>query len=393
MEQQKINNALYFPMLVSENGNIERMTPDFSAEIWEKFHALPQEKQDILVSKELPYKIKDLQDAFHLDDKAIGHVTLMVRKIFFGELAMAEVEAKIGSMLATTNGGDPNQAKTIVEFIQKEIIELKPKPRAEEAEEEERLPAATVNMPLLQALSKYEGLGNQLITQERIKVKSQPEPVRPSLLYWLKYYRDDIGVGHHDSVQRGQFLFRSENGKKLSAEERERLGFILKSVEENFPLAIDTEHQEIIFPTFQGVMIGNRKEPAAIPANARIIRGPVFGGTAEEGERMEKKFTPANLNPYESGGLRIGRGTHFGNLEQPAAPAEPGAVSFSASHMFPAEKEAAEHTAAASQAEMRQASQPAPQPAPRPVVAPGPKPNPFHIHPVSLGKKDSRNQE
>src|SRR3990167_4256207 len=57
----------------------------------------------------------------------------------------------------------------------------------------------TVYLPLLQALPKYKNLGNQLITRERIKVKSQAEPVRPSLFYWLKYYRDELGIGQHSS--------------------------------------------------------------------------------------------------------------------------------------------------------------------------------------------------
>lgn len=262
-----------------------------------------------------------------------------------------------------------------------------------------------IQSSLLQALSKYENLGNQLITEERIRVKSQSEPVRPSLLHWIKYYRDELGVGHHDSVQRGQFLFRSENGRRLSAQERERVGLILKSVEENFPLSIDTERQEIIFPAFQGVTVGGRKEPPAIPANARIAKGPEFFNVAMESRRAEKVFAPAH-NPNEnggpahiatqsvSGGLHIGRGTDFTHL-QPAAPVsaapgvpaparnDSGRVSFSAGHVFPAEKEAAENKTVAAKTE----AQGTQGQAPRPVSQPAPRVNPFRINPVSLGKK------
>lgn len=380
--QNKIKNPIYYPLLASENASGGVKLPEEIRDIWSRFDALSEERKNILSSIEVPEKMKLLQDTFGCDDGAVEGISVLIRWLFFGQINPQGFQEGIKDVCEELA---PDKTAQVLSFIQKEIIELKPKPRVEETEEEERPKAAIMNMPILQALSKYEKLGNQLITEERIRVKSQPEPVRPSLLYWLKYYRDDIGVGHHDSVQRGQFLFRSENGKKLSAEERERVSLILKSVEENFPLAIDTERQEIIFPAFQGVMIGDRKEPAAIPANARIIRGPVFGGTAEEGQRAEKTFASANLNPYENGGLRIGRGTHFGNIKQ-AEPVVPGAVSFSTSHMFPAEKEAAENTAA-QQTETRQAPQAAQQPAPRPAAAPAPKPNPFHIHPVSLGKK------
>ena len=386
----------YYPMLVI--GSDEADTIKALTHIWERYRALPQERKNILVSNELPSQLKKLEDVFHLDESAFENIVIYVRKIFFGELSLAECEAKIGSMLAVTGGGDPNQAKAIVEFIQKEILTIQPKPEVEERVEEIKPQSVTISMPLLQALSKYENLGNQLITQERIRVKSQAEPVRPSLLYWLKYYRDDIGVGHHDSVQRGQFLFRSENGKRLSAEERERLSLILKSVEEDFPLAIDTERQEIVFPVFSGVTVGGQDQPRALPANARMMRGPAFVDNGAGDERA-KKFIPAS-NPVlqysdagrsdrtvatqgAASGLRMGRGMHFSNLEQTkTVPSEPGAMSFSASHIFPAEKEGTHEQASVEQARMPQTQ----KPAPRPVPTPAPKPNPFHIHPVSLGK-------
>lgn len=406
----------YYPMLFMGAGEADAIAA--LRRVWTAYQMLPADKKHILLSDEMPEKIKALQDTFRLNNEVIGNVTILIRKIFFGELSMAEAEAKIGSMLATTGGGDPNQARAIVQFIEQEILTLKPKPKAEETSTEEaQVAAVTANLPLLQALSQYERLGNQLITEARIKVKSQPEPVRPSLFYWLKYYRDSIGVGHHDSIQRGQFLFRSENGQKLSPEERERLSLILKSVEENFPLTIDTERQEIIFPAFQGITIGNRKEPAAIPANARIIRGPALsdlsdpGGAAQDERRLEKTFTPDRsdasrppaLDPYASrgpartvlpdapGGLRMGRGTHFGNLQTtPSDALAPGRLTFSTSHTLPAEKAAAAPTPPSSHS-APVLPQPPSVPVSRPkAVPPAHQPNPFHIHPVSLGKEEKQ---
>ena|GEM_PF-3072384 len=287
----------------------------------------------------------------------------------------------------------------------------------------------TVSLPLLQALPKYENLGNQLITRERIKVKSQAEPVRPSLLYWLKYYRDELGIGQHSSVERGDFLFRSENGRKLSGEERERISLILKSVEENLPLSIDPKNQEIVFPVFQAVVMTPRKEPAS--------------STVQRGE-------PGSLSFSESGGLHISRGTSFNMLSRkesvpsagkesarPSAPRNAGEISFSTSHVFPAEKEAVESRDAVSaklergepsflsfptpsspkavnapafsapKAEENEAGKPAPAPAPYVAKEPARNPaeqesgsgessqsrfarqklNTFRIRPVSLGRK------
>lgn len=404
----------YHPMLVSHSGTDERMDSVTALALWERFDQLP-EAQRMLVSADIvAEKIKILQETFHCDDRMIGQITLIIRKIFFGELSLPECEAKIGSILATTSGGDPNQAKAIVEFIEKEILTIQPKPEAEEIQETIKPQRVTMNISLLQALSKYQNLGNQLITRERIRVKSQPEPVRPSLFYWLKYYRDELGVGQHDSVQRGQFLFRSENGKRLSAEERERLALILKSVEEDFPLSIDTERQEIVFPVFSGVMVNEGLQTSVAPASARMTHSPAFIDTRANDERA-KKFTPANAPVLRSrdtsqqrdsiatqgaaGGLRMGRGMHFSNLEQVRAvtdesyiPAQNnvGNMSFSANHIFPAEKEITKESVSSGQTVEMPVQKPTQQETPsvlRSVASPSPKPNPFHIHPVSLGKK------
>lgn len=354
-----------------------------------------------------------------------------------------------------------------------------------------------ISLPLLQALSKYENLGNQLITGERIRVKSQPEPVRPSLLYWLKYYRDELGIGQHSSVERGDFLFRSENGRKLSASERERVNLILKSVEENFPLSVDISRQEIIFPASNAFSITSAGRPApqdvvlarpdmptrlddsprqARPDEAsgqvrsdeapRRVRtepipsayrgGPAFivsasaaksvsesvpaessrpafppspvrssyanspGGVTktlgtpvffvpkpEEGEVRQPQSSPqfgeagsepasSPSRPYESGGLRIGRGTSFNISKEPTGPlTQAKSVSFSTSHIFPAEKEVAERRVSAPENVAASISQPtfvSASPQPQPVAK---KLSPFHIRPVSLGGKDQyeQNQE
>ncbi len=234
-----------------------------------------------------------------------------------------------------------------------------------------------VQFPLLQALSKYENLGNQIITSERIKVKSQPESVRPSLFNWLKYYRDELGIGQHSSVERGEFLFRSENCRKLSAEERERISLILKSVEEYAPLAIDTSRQEIVFPVFQGAPANVGRRPDA-GLNTLIASAPAFPAPAEAKPRTEKTFPPIAPNVYIGGGLSIGS-SEYADSFKPAVPASP-AVSFSAGHIFPAEKEVApnksESEMVIAKKELHPASSPTPQAPPSDL---------FYIRPMSQG--------
>lgn len=343
----KINSPIYYPLLASEEINGGAVSKIEAQEIWSRFDLLSENEKALLTDEEMPKKIKELQDKLGCDDASIESVSVLLRWFFFKEVDEQGLYISLQEIVA-------EKADQALKFIQKEILTIKPKVKVEEvSEEEKKQVAVTVKLPLLQALSKYEQLGNQLITRERIKIKSQSEPVRPSLLYWIKYYRDELGVGHHDSVQRGNFLFRSENGKRLSPEERERVNLVLKSVEENFPLEIDTEQGLVLFPTFVAP-----QAPRPVPQAA----------------------APSRMAP-----LQNSASFHFGtttmNAPKTAAPEQSGTLSFSSKHVLPAEK---------AQAIPQERTAPEPQNMPQRMAprAPMPKANPFHIRPVSLGKEE-----
>lgn len=332
-------DKIYYPMLLSEEGMDKQRSSEEYKALWKKYLSLSPKNQDILVDEQMSIKIKILQDQFHLSAMSTGYISLFIRKIFFKELTLEECEAKIGSMLVTTGGGDPNHAKAITSFIQKEILTIEPKLTGGIVEES--VPKrATMNLPILQALSQYERLGNQLITKERIRIKSQSDLVRPSISYWIKYYRDELGVGHHDSVLLGNFLFRSENGKKLAPDERERLKLLLKSLEGNFPLVIDTERQEVIFPPFQGVIATiptikkemkpvtssplslTEEKPIAVPQNTSQESSSSFSETGENHPRENNlAFTMHQEVPHPQS-------------------SEDATMRFSSRHIFPVEREA-----------------------------------------------------
>lgn len=389
---EQINNPLFFPMLVSSLGTSSPMTKEENAVVWGTYMTMSREKRDQITASELPWKIKNLQDIFHLPEMVVGNISLFIRKVFFGELTLEGCEAKIGSMLMTTGGGDPNQARAIVDFIQKEILTIQPKLRAEEGldEEREQTKKITVNLPLLQALSKYENLGNQLITQERIKVKSQQEPVRPSLLYWLKCYRDELGIGQHDTVERGDFLFRSVNGKNLSPEERERVNLILKSIEENLPLMIDTKRQEIIFSAHREILMNKQIETKIMPPISTIRTNNLpqdatfFKPGQSDLDDMPMSQSIHSQNPFKKEEINKTK-----NMT----------MSFSAGHIFPAEKEAIKKKEETIQEESRlQKTIPT---VPIPSFAPihqSPQNrkmsddfNPFIIHPRNNGNEENDN--
>lgn len=128
-----------------------------------------------------------------------------------------------------------------------------------------------IAMPLLPAFAKFVHLNEQPITGVRLKLQSQSDPIRPTLGNWIKVYREELGVGLHTPLVRGQFLFQSTNGKSLSSEERERINLIIKSLEENFPLSIDAERQEIVFPVWERVEAPRAAGTPAVTASMRTV--------------------------------------------------------------------------------------------------------------------------
>ena len=336
----KINSPIYYPLLASEEINGGAVSKIEAENIWSRFDLLSENDKALLTDEEIPKKIKELQSKLGCDDASIEGVSVLLRWFFFQEVDEQGLYAGLQDIVA-------EKADQALQFIKKEILTIKPQVKREEVSEEEEKPTAvTVKLPLLQALSKYEQLGNQLITRERIQIKSQSEPVRPSLLYWIKYYRDELGVGHHSTVERGNFLFRSENGKRLSPEERERVNLVLKSIEENFPLEIDTEQNVIIFPAF----------------------------VAPQAPRPVSPVVPS----------QSGASLHFGttaHIPEAGASGQSGTLSFSSKHVLPAEK---------AQAAPQERVMPEPQDMPQRMTprAPMPKANPFHIRPMSLGKEE-----
>ncbi len=103
------------------------------------------------------------------------------------------------------------------------------------------------SLPLSQALQKYPRLGEQAVTGSPIKLKIFPDPARPSIKNWIAEYHSVLGAGSHGTMERGNFLYHSENAKRLSFGERQKLAVILKSLDENEPVAVDGEKQEIVF--------------------------------------------------------------------------------------------------------------------------------------------------
>ena len=101
------------------------------------------------------------------------------------------------------------------------------------------------------ALEKYPEIGEQLITNNRITLKSFPEPVRPSIKNWLSDYTFTMGFDPHDSAARGMYLFQNKNTHGLSRYEQQRLGHILKAFDTEELIEINPALKQVVFPKIE----------------------------------------------------------------------------------------------------------------------------------------------
>lgn len=392
-------------------------------EAWGVYKTLSPEIRKKLTSSALPLRLRSLAGDFSVKGTDLVRMSGVIRELFFNKKTVAAAAEEISSFTGADKG-------KLAEFIEKNVLTVEPDPETVSAAPEgSAAPVSSEKLPLLAALAKYAKLSEQQLSREKIRIKSQSEPVRPSLVNWLRSYRDELGVGYHDPVLRAKFLFNSPNCKPLSSEERERLNLVLRSVEDNVPLDIDVRKMEIVFPSFS-VTDGQSAVPnapaAQMPASEK--KAPVEGKPKSLLEALQstsvaapgaKSFTPPQapkraVPPVPSpvapqtaaaprmaepeSGFRIGKGMHFTSLEQKPVPEKKPVMgqeeqfSFSSNHTLQAEQgdsskfaiKQSSGSAIASGESFLDKSQGSAPAGPSPAQ----KMNPFQIRPVSLHGKN-----
>lgn len=246
----KQDKSIYYPLFASRGLNGGLQDEIEKKQVRAYLTKLSSEQRLRLMSDNMAEAIAVLDDQFHVPDQFVEYITVLVRDMFFGHLSEQEVLKAFRSELAKI----PNiPLDAVIQHIQLHIFKAEAdpdEPEEIEDEEDEILLGNTANLKqytLLDALGKFSNLGNQSITSENIKLKSQVALVRPTLSNWLKNYRDELGIGKHDAVARAKFLFESQNTTKLPSKERERIHTLVRSLEDNELVNIDSQKQEMIF--------------------------------------------------------------------------------------------------------------------------------------------------
>lgn len=334
---------VYRPMLA----NVDSFGKDLSEgefnDLWGIFDTLSEETKDILMAPEMSKKIELLQKERGLSDETIEIVSAIIREYFLGKKDVPWLQ---NALIAKF---DQKDVAFVKEYIQKNILTIKPVPKVP-AEDSGSPTVQTIQLPILDALAKYQRLSEQTVTEDRIAVKGESAPVRGSIRNWLRHYRDVVGIRKHSTMERGQFLFQGENTRRLSAPERERVSFLLKALDENTPVPLDVERQEVIFPVFEdrgsaATSAASSVVPALetsfrplekFPAQAAPIRKALEWSGSERD--MSVSSVPERERPRAVG---VSAPVYAPAAAVPAmeAPfAQKGSMSFSSSHVLPHEK-------------------------------------------------------
>ncbi len=343
VEKSILENIRYYPMLVMRDCFGKEINVHTSVELWGVFKGLSEEIKDIVTSPEMSKKIELLQKERGLSDETIEIVSAIIREYFLGKKDVPWLQNALIAKL------DQKDVAFVKEYIQKNILTIKPVPKV--PEEDSGSPTVqTIQLPILDALSKYQRLSEQMVTEDRIAVKGESAPVRGSIRNWLRHYRDAVGIRKHSTMERGQFLFQGENTRRLSAPERERVSFLLKALDENTPVPLDVERQEVIFPVFEdrgsaATSAASSVVPALetsfrplekFPAQAAPIRKALEWSGSERD--MSVSSVPEREKPRAVG---VSAPVYAPAAAVPAmeAPfAQKGSMSFSSSHVLPHEK-------------------------------------------------------
>ena len=260
LDNKTQSNWLTTPMLVPITIIPDDETEEQLSSRHDKFLSLPKEIKNKLASSETSQKIQAIGQKYGFELLRLANITRLIREYYFGEVKFEdfpkEIEKRMGVSLFT--------AQEIARYIKKEIIDWDPW-----KEYLEKLPKASAR----EILTKFPKVAEQEITDGYLEFKDKPEEIfDPTIQNWLRDYVLHLGQERHSNIQRMDYLFRAENTKNLTSTEREKLGIILKSFDENIPLPIDPENNEVVFDVSEKPATPEK----AFPSGGVITERPVF---------------------------------------------------------------------------------------------------------------------
>lgn len=224
------------PLFTPVTKNPDDETDEQIMDEHERFLNLPERAKDKLASTKTSEIIQKIGRNFNLELLQLGDIARAIRSYYFGKLKLEDMPF----VLAKEMNMDLTKAKEITRIVIDKIIN--------DALQEKAYQDSLEKLLLPEVIKKYSEIGEQLITSDKIKIKNFPEPARPSLKNWIADYTFLMGREKRGMIERGKYLFKSENGKNLSSSDRQHLNYILKCLDENSAVTINKITKQILFP-------------------------------------------------------------------------------------------------------------------------------------------------
>lgn len=294
--------AYLIPQCVSVTKNASDDTDDQIVKVHEKFLKLSEGIKTKLASEETGNKVQQIGKSYHLQLLQMADIARAIRSYYFGEIKLED----ISHVLFKEMGIDLDTSKEISKIVIEKIIM---------DESAEKIYQSSIeNISIIDAMKKYPGLGEQIITSQQIRIKNFNDPIRPSIKNWLSDYTARLGYEGHDSIERGNYLFQNENTRNLGYEDRQRLSQILKSFDEKTPLAVDLNTKQVVFSAYAP----EKKQEAQAISDKFPIPNPQIGSGEIKGFPMENKpaYQPKTKEPGDDFEKVIG----FGEKREEEAP-------------------------------------------------------------------------
>lgn len=324
-----------FPQSVFATLNPDDETDEQVKERQNKFLKLPEVVKDKLVSHETANKIKAIGEHYGLSLLQMAPIARVIRSYYFAEVKLEDMAGVIEKESKISKENAENVAKYLADrIIGKSVAPLVDTIKTEK-------------MTLSKAMETYPNIRNQKITSSPIEVDG--ESVAPTLNNWINDYYSIVGAGNKDIVKRSSYLYHSRNVKNLSSTDRQKLSFVLKSLDDGSMIEIVSATKEIYFSakniqlTPQQTTEGGKQSGASF-FNLQKKDEPIKNEEIKADNTKNKEDKSEDVKHVHGNSLELGS-IHFkdekkkGILSFFGRKKNEDGLSFSFSQQFPSEKD------------------------------------------------------
>jgi len=186
----------------------------------------------------LPQIIPEIRESLNINDSLAKEIALAVAQTQF--LSLRDHLIDVENFIRQTGGSLPVALPPTLKssFVPGSMASNAPASQT---------PQVNIIQKTLRHLAKdNKDALNQNLTTAPIKIADFDQPVRPTIKNWLVDYVKQKGAGHHEAMERGDYLFNSVNSRPLPEKEKSLLAEILRAYDDDTPLPINEADQMIL---------------------------------------------------------------------------------------------------------------------------------------------------